>query len=377
MTTNQEKRPGEYGYTLRQFLFNVGLFIRFPSMGATIMMALFGAMTGETAVSDSQIVAIIIGAIAYHNFAYVLNDVVDLPIDRTEPRRAQFPLVRGLIQPWQALVFTALQIILVFAVTWWLKGGWQAYTALAAALILMTIYDLWGKRCVWPPLTDLAQGAAWGSLSLWAAVLITDSISPLAWTLFAFLTLYIILINGLHGSLRDLTNDYYMEVRSTAVFLGAHPKDEKSVIIPVRLKRYAAILQAALIAVTLLPFVNNVVSYSPGIFILTLLAVIGLDIASWHYLGRAINLGGDRPQMLAVGVLHLLASFGALVALFAFRLPWWLQIVVLSMFLFPLLTHSWIRNTLKWAWRSKGQGAIAESNFPTPDPDAVKTTISQ
>ena len=73
--------------------------------------------------------------------------------------------------------------------------------------------------------------------------------------------------------------------------------------------------------------------------------------------------------MLAVGTLHLLASFGGLMALFVFRLPWWLQIIVLPTFLAPLLTHSWIRNTLLWAWRSKGTGPIAESNFPTPKPE--------
>ena len=354
---------------LRQFLFNVGLFIRFPSLGATIIMALFGAVSGETAVSPYQINAIIIGAVAFHNFAYVLNDVVDLPIDRTEPRRAQSPLVRGLVQPWQALAFSALQIPLALAVTWWLYGRFQAYLALATGLVLMAVYDVWGKRLVLPPLTDLVQGIAWGCLALWAAALVSGKLTLLAWILFAFLTLFIVLINGLHGGLRDLVNDYESGVRSTAVFLGARPDLENSILVPTRLKRYAATLQAALIGVTLAPFITHSLTYPTGVALLTLAAVLILNVNSWRFLMRAVNITGDRPQMLAVGTLHLLASFGGLMALFVFRLPWWLQIIVLPTFLAPLLTHSWIRNTLLWAWRSKGTGPIAESNFPTPKPE--------
>lgn len=352
---------------LRQFLFHVGLFIRFPSLGASVIMALFGAVS-VAAVSGLQITGIVLGAVAFHNFAYILNDLVDLPIDRTEPRRKQFPLVRGLVAPRSAFLFALLQVPLVFAVTYWLGGNGRAYAVLAAGLGCMTLYDVWGKRLFLPPLTDAAQGIGWGCLALWAAALMPGEPTRLTVLLFVYIALFITLINGLHGSLRDLANDYRHGVRSTAVFLGVSPQINE---IPLGLKRYAFVLQAALIVVSFTAFWGNTLGYSVGEYGVTGTAVTLLNLAAWRLLRRALNLFADRPQMLAVGTLHLLALFGVLVALFAFRLPGWLQLIVLPLFLTPLLTHAWIRNTLLWAWRSRGAGPIAAASFPTPDPETT------
>lgn len=367
--------------SLRQFFFSVGLFIRFPSLGASIIMALFGAVSvarrlpsangrlpSAMAVSGPQIAGIILGAVAFHSFAYVLNDLVDLPIDRTEPRRKQFPLVRGLVPPRAALLFVLLQIPLTFAITYWLGGDGQAYAVLAAGFGFMAVYDVWGKRLFLPPLTDVAQGIGWGCLAVWAAALMPGELTRLTGLLFVYLVLFITLINGLHGSLRDLANDFQHGVRSTAVYLGVSPQRNE---LPPRLKRYAFVLQATLIVVSFIPFFGNMLEYSAGAYLVTGTAVALLNLAAWRLLQRALNLIADRPQMLAIGTLHLLALFGVLVALFTFRLPGWLQMVVLPLFLTPLLTHTWVRNTLKWAWRSGGAGPIAASNFPTPDPEAT------
>ena len=124
----------------------------------------------------------------------------------------------------------------------------------------------------------------------------------------------------------------------------------------------------ALIIVTLLPLITNALAYSAGKWIVTAAAVLMLDFFAWRLLLQALDVAAVRAQMLAIGALHLLASFGSLVALFAFRLPWWLQIVVLPLFLAPLLTHSWIRNTLLWAWRRRGARPVPLPDFPTPRP---------
>lgn len=357
------------------FLWDAGAFIRFSTLGVSILMALLGAVSaaavhdGHTAVTGHYIAAVSLGAIAFHNFAYVLNDIVDLPLDRTDPRRDRFPLVRGIISPRQALLFVLLQILIAFAITFWLDGRASAYLALAAAFFFMAIYDVWGKRCFLPPLTDLAQGIGWGVMALWAAALVPGALTGLSWILFSYLVLFIVLINGLHGSFRDLANDYKNGVRSTAIFLGVRPQGEEGLIIPRRVRRYAAVLQAALIGIAYLPFLGGMLAYPPGRSLLTILALSLATFASWKLMGRALDAAAHRPRMLALGTLHILSMLGMLVTLFFFRLSFGLQIMVLAIFLGPILTHTWIRNTLRWVISGKGADALSASDFPLTDPE--------
>ena len=63
--------------------------------GFSGMLPLLGVATVFPAVSIMDIALLLLVALVFHNFAYLLNDVVDLPIDRTQPTRADYPLVRG------------------------------------------------------------------------------------------------------------------------------------------------------------------------------------------------------------------------------------------------------------------------------------------
>ena len=149
--------------------------------------------------------------------------------------------MRGLIRPDVALLFALAQLPLAFFVTAWMGGTFLAYVVLVLGFACMTVYDVWGKRSRWPPLTDLAQGIGWGCLGLWAAAVVPGEFTGLTGILFLFLTLFIVLINGLHGGVRDLPNDMEHGVRSTAVLMGAHPLAKGGIFIPSGLKRYAAV----------------------------------------------------------------------------------------------------------------------------------------
>src|SRR5690349_8948430 len=75
-------------------------FTRFPVMGVSALLPLLGAASVDPHPSLAPILGLLGVAVAYHNFAYIFNDVVDRPVDLTEPLRAQCPLVRGTVKPW-------------------------------------------------------------------------------------------------------------------------------------------------------------------------------------------------------------------------------------------------------------------------------------
>ena len=110
---------------------------------------------------------LVVVALGFHLFAYLVNDVVDLPIDRHEPRRAMSPLVRGAVSRGVtlAVALAGMAVSLVVAVGWGAGGG-RGAGVLVAAFALMAVYDLWGKRSSVPWLLDLAQGLGWAALFL-------------------------------------------------------------------------------------------------------------------------------------------------------------------------------------------------------------------
>src|SRR5262249_3320173 len=63
-----------------QWLYMTYRFIRFTALGGTVILPLLGATSVTPQPKSSLVVGLIAVAVAYHCFAYVLNDFVDLPI---------------------------------------------------------------------------------------------------------------------------------------------------------------------------------------------------------------------------------------------------------------------------------------------------------
>ncbi len=78
--------------------------------------------------------------------ANAINMVVDRDIDKLMPRTQGRPLVTGLLQPRQALVFAIGLEVLAFAVLWVWANLLSAVLALSATLFYVFIYTLWLKR---------------------------------------------------------------------------------------------------------------------------------------------------------------------------------------------------------------------------------------
>src|SRR6187551_13624 len=78
-------------------------FIRISALGASVLIAALGAVSTSSPAAGGTILAVALIGVLFHVFAYVLNDVIDLDLDRTEPRRAQMPLVIGIVSPAQGI----------------------------------------------------------------------------------------------------------------------------------------------------------------------------------------------------------------------------------------------------------------------------------
>jgi 4-hydroxybenzoate polyprenyltransferase len=329
-----------------RFLF---LFLRLPLLGFTLMLPLVGALGSKAHPAPDQAVGLLLAGLAFHCFAYVLNDVIDLPLDRTESLRADYPLVRNQISRRAALAFALAQLPIAVILTALLGGGTVAYGALAVAYGLIAVYNLYGKRTPFPPLIDFVQGIGWAAMVTYGAAITGSPLAPVALVCAIFVLLYITMLNGIHGGLRDLENDLRGGARTTAIFFGARPDGHGGASITPVLAIYTIALQLLISVVMLVPLYANWYGYDAGAWQLTAALATLLVAASVVLLAVSWRQLHDRWAMLFAGSWHLLLLLTGLVALVALQArPWMLTILVLTHML-PLFVNGWLyRSVAHW-----------------------------
>ena len=332
-------------------------FVRFSGIGYALALPLLGAASVTPAVAAPLLLQLCLVAASFHIFAFVLNDVIDLPIDRTEPRRAQFPLVRGTVRPGPALAFSLLQVPVSFVFAIRLGASPVGLAALAAAFVMMAIYNVWGKQTPLPLLTDLAQATAWACLALFGALAIESGPGFLSFVVIAYVCVYVIMVNGVHGAMRDLRNDLACGVRSTAIQLGARIGPDGRPSFSARLLAWAFTLQTLLGIIALLPFLLGDPAPATTGGRVALSIVLAASTASYVLLGIGRKPLGDERDSSALGLMHMVLTMAALIAVVAPHVEPALLAGITIAFTAPLLTHSasyrcarWTWRVLRWAW---------------------------
>lgn len=314
------------------------------------LLAGMGSVGPEASSPSAATVAVVLGVgLAFHVYAYVLNDVVDLPIDRTEPRRAEFPLVTGRVGRGQALA-VALTGALIGLGLAALHRPDASMGVLAAAYGAMAVYDVWGKRSAIPFLTDLVQGLSWAALLWWGALAAGRPSAMTGW-LAGSMVVFILLANGVHGSLRDLDNDLRCGARSTAIVLGARPLPGGGVTTSPRLTAYAAALHTLVVLSVVAAVVTD--PRSSGI---TVLAVGAVAVVATALARRAWDARGDGWLMRRLGMLHLALLLLLPLVAVAQHLSAALVLMLLVGVIAPIAANSWLPAALRSVLPARARG---------------------
>lgn len=120
--------------------------------------------------------------------ANAINMYIDRDIDALMERTKNRPLVTGLIEPRNALIFAVLLEIAAFAVLWAGANLLSGVLALSATFFYVFIYSLWLKRT---SKQNIVIGGAAGAVPVlvgWAAV--TNSLGWTPWLLFLLIFLW-------------------------------------------------------------------------------------------------------------------------------------------------------------------------------------------
>ncbi|HMQ31748.1 MAG TPA: UbiA family prenyltransferase [Chloroflexaceae bacterium] len=332
---------------MRQLTLDLYHFFRVSASGATLVLPLLGAASAGRGLTGRRAAGLLGVAAAFHAFAYVHNDVCDLEVDRTQPLRAAYPLVRGAVSPRAALAVALGCAAGAFALDAGMgPGRAPARRAhLAAAFGLLAAYNRWGKRCPAPPLTDLAQALGWAALIGYGAAA-EGRATRLTGLLAAYEVALIMMVNGVHGALRDLGNDAARGARTTAIMLGAEERPGGGLVVPPALAAYALALQAALLALPLWAAAVNLAGHGPRA-LAAARGGAGLVAALTLALLGAATRGDARP--IDLGMLHLILVLTAPVALAAPGLAPGPRAALLLAHGLPLLANGMTYDAMRWA----------------------------
>jgi 4-hydroxybenzoate polyprenyltransferase len=324
-------------------------FLRFEYLSVAVIFPFAGAATTGVALTGFRVLGILAGAFAYHIYVSLLNDIIDLPLDRTNPARAVYPLVSGRISRGAALAITLIQLPIAAAIIYWQSGSPAAYAAMALALGMMTIYNVWGKRSPFPPAIDLIQGIGFAALGLYGAAL-TGSLTRLSWVGFGVVVVWMVLINFL-GGLRDLHSDLTFGVKTTPIFFGVRPAG-KGEFLPPCSRYYAYALQVVLISGGSLMIAWNDLHYLVWqSIVLAILCCAGGALALFLLITMFGVAARDYDTMLVVGFRFIGICGASLVLTLLPAWPWWAAVGVIGVFL--LTYHDYSPEPILAYWRER------------------------
>jgi 4-hydroxybenzoate polyprenyltransferase len=320
-------------------------FVRLFSLGATVVYVLVGIATTGAAAAPAVLGAGLLVGVAFHVFADVGNDVVDLPVDRGDPRRARGPLVRGVVSPPAASAVTIAQLPVLYATLHLARAPATAAYALTGAIVCLTAYDLVGKDLPVPFVADHVQGLGWALLVVTGAELAGGST---AGTVFAaaFVSVYVAMVNGVHGAVRDVGNDQASGASTTALRLGVRRTADGVLVLPVVIVSYTVavvVVLAALLAGVVWWGLWSGSGWAPlvsaGVAVVLYLASIVTLVRAWAARGRL------RAAM-ALGTWHLFLVPASLVAASLWPVGWWPAVLTVVAFVLPPVAFGWVTRGL-------------------------------
>jgi 4-hydroxybenzoate polyprenyltransferase len=156
----------------------------------------------------------LVGAVATRGAGCTYNDLIDRDLDAKVERTRNRPLPSGAVEPWQALVFLALQALVGAAVLL----QFNRYTVVLglASLLVVAVYPFMKRITDWPQFV-LGLAFSWGALVGWSALFGRLGAAPV--TLYAGCVLWTIGYDTIYA-LQDKEDDALIGVRSTARLFG-------------------------------------------------------------------------------------------------------------------------------------------------------------
>lgn len=180
-----------------------------------------------------NLILLFIIGIFMHIYIFVLNEYIDVDVDRLSTDLQEKPLVKGSVSMNGALAVIIVALVLAYILTLLLFLKFWAIIALTLAFVFGSIYDIYGKKF---PGSDfvLALWIFWFCIFGASIVGIANpfELPALIYIVAGLGFMQIVFNNAVEGGLKDVDHDHLGGAKTLATVLGAKVKRNKLLCSP-------------------------------------------------------------------------------------------------------------------------------------------------
>ena len=252
--------------------------LRIPGLGGLAIPPVIGALSVNLNTDlISLILLFIIGALAAI-FGFVLNDFVDIDVDKLSNELKERPLVSGIITPNKAIGICIFCVILEFLLIFILfQGKVIEDTILFAAIIISiawffgSLYDFYSKDFIG---SDLLVAISVSLVFLFGALSIGEP-HILTWIIFILTFNNLLHMNAIEGGIKDAEHDKKYGVKNIALKSGVTVKDKK-IKIPKKFQSFSMGIRIISSILLISPFIFFNITYYYWQIIILIIGIIGM-----------------------------------------------------------------------------------------------------
>jgi len=224
-------------------------FLRLKALGVSTI-AVIGALSVKETIELSHFVILFFIVAIYNMLGFVLNDYIDLEIDKKSKELSERPLVKRTISKKTALSIIILFYILIIFTGIVFFHSILPLLFLSISLALGTIYDCYGKKFLG---SDITLSASVAFLCLFGAATASTEIRLLTIIIASIYFMHVLFFNIIEGGFKDADNDRRCGAKTTASYLGV--KNQPELYIPIKFKILAITLETITAIFVFIPFI--------------------------------------------------------------------------------------------------------------------------
>lgn len=306
--------------------------IRFSTAGNEIGVILLGGFIMVQRDISSIILLVLLGLLE-HIFGYTLNEYVDVEVDKKLTYDIKKPLVSGIIPKSHALIISFLACFLAYLITFIFFPSILSILLLTIAVLLATIYDLYGKKI---PFSDFIIAGALAIFLIFGASTVSSLLPNLVFISALIFFFDVSFMNFAEGGLKDIDHDSKAGAKTMASRLGVTLKETK-LIISLKFKIFAYSLRMIYFGlIILLGFQEEINLWYSDFSIIHILAAF-LAIVTLLVTYKLLNYRVfDKSKMYKLFAISNLSSVSLLIVVLYPLLGLW---VSLTLFILPLLWY--------------------------------------
>jgi 4-hydroxybenzoate polyprenyltransferase len=313
--------------------------MRIPGVGSLALPPVIGAITTYS-MSLTDLIPLFIIGILFTIFGFVLNDYIDVDVDRLSKDLVRRPLVKGTIATKHVFLILISCFLMAWVIIFYffyqpIITFYLGILCMGLALFLVIIYDLFGKKVLG---SDFIFALSETFFFLFGALIVVGekSISIFTWIGSILLFNQMLYENAITGGLKDADHDYLYKVRNIASAFGVKVKKDKKIFIPLPFKAFGITIHIISAPLVFIPFVFYEIPYEPW----QIISLIVLIILALYLNVLFLSLKQfDRTKLRRIIVVHLFIRYSivpimlvsilgifSMVLLIFFPLVWYLFI---------------------------------------------------